>query len=47
MEWIRILQEREREREFSPFPCKGFGHDIKKQTRKDFDLDFVNLREWF
>jgi hypothetical protein len=43
MEWIRIL-EREREREnFHPFSCR-IPMTFKKE-KKDFNLDFVNVRK--
>jgi len=46
MEWIKNLQKKK----FSPFflvEVSAIKQKKKKKKRNGFDLDFVNIKEWF
>jgi hypothetical protein len=45
MEWRRILQKNEEEKFFLPFFLEGISTMTYKKEKKDFDLDFVNVKE--
>jgi hypothetical protein len=47
MEWWRILQKQnEKEKNFTLF-LEGISTMTYKKEKRDFDLDFVNVKEWF
>jgi len=47
MEWWRILQKKnEKGKNFTLF-LEGISIMTYKKEKKDFDLDFVNVKEWF
>jgi len=43
MEWIKNLQKTK----FSPFFLVEVSAMTQKKKRNGFDLDFVNIKEWF
>ena len=48
MEWWRILQKNKKEKKNnSPFFLEGISAMTYKKEKKDFNLDFVNVKEWF
>jgi hypothetical protein len=47
MEWWRIYKKKnEKEKKISSFFLEGISAMTYKKEKKDFDLDFVSVKEW-
>jgi len=42
----RFTKKNEKEKKISPFFLEGISAMTYKKEKKDFDLDFVNVKEW-